>query len=75
MNLSQHAFDIRKHVVIPEAQDAATFGHKASRTCFILRCLRAVLATVDLNDQLQLMAGKIGDVRPLRSASVGVLRI
>ncbi len=61
LDFGHHAIDIRQHVIIPETQDPITFGFEKIRACPIGK-LFSVLTAVDLDNQLALMIGKVGNV-------------
>jgi hypothetical protein len=63
LNFRQHPVDVRKDIVIPEAQNTIALQLKPGRSSIVLLGLRPVLATVKFDDKLKVVGGKIGDVR------------
>jgi hypothetical protein len=61
----KNAFDIAKHVTVPEANHAKSFGFEKRRPLCIVRTLR-MLSTVQLNDQMALTTHEIANERPYR---------
>jgi hypothetical protein len=63
-DLREHALDIGQHVVIPESQHGVTMlGEDRGPACISCR-VGGVLSTIDLDDEFELVASKIGEVRP-----------
>ena len=64
LNFRQHTVNIRKHIVIPEfaGRGNLPIHRRTVRASSFLVC-GAMLPTVELDDDLELVASKIGDVR------------
>ncbi len=56
-----HCVGVVQHVVVPEADDAVAEALERARALRV--DLRAMLATVDLDDEVRGAAGEVGDVR------------
>ena len=62
LNLLKHAFDIPKHVVVPEAQNAITVRLQRSRSFGICNSARSMLTTVDLDNEMRSVTCEVHDV-------------
>jgi hypothetical protein len=59
MNRRQHTVDIRKHVVVPKAEDSISLRMQAICTVPIFFICRTMLGAIDLNRELQIVAREI----------------
>ncbi len=61
-----HAFEVRQHLVVPEAYNPVALGlEEAGSLCFLRRQL-LVLAAVNFDNQARVVADNIGNVTPQR---------
>jgi hypothetical protein len=67
-NMTADIVEMLQHFVVPEAEDAETFGAEEGVALSVVEAV-AVLAAVDLNDQPGFEADKIEDVAAQRDLS------
>jgi len=64
MNCLQNAFDVSRHIVVPEANDSVALLLQPPCALGISRhpCFKSMLRAVNLDDQARGHAGKIGNI-------------
>jgi hypothetical protein len=60
----QNAFDVFRHIIVPEADDTVTLPLQPPRSVFVSRYSRVhpVLRTVDLNDEVRSHTREVCDI-------------
>ena len=61
-----HAFEVRQHLVVPEAQNPVALVLEGAGSLCFLRRRPLVLAAVNFDDQARIMANKVGNLTPQR---------
>jgi uncharacterized protein YpmS len=62
LNFLKHAFDIPKHVIVPESQNAITVRLQCPRSLRICNSARSMLTTVDLDNEMRGVTCEVDDV-------------
>jgi hypothetical protein len=73
-NRLKNAIGVAKNIVVPEPQDAKTFGLKVTIARYVVWIVR-VLAAIDFDDQLSPEAGEVNNVRAKRNLSFELIAI
>jgi hypothetical protein len=68
LNLSQNAFEIAKHIVVPETKHSVTFLAQTTIS-YRIRGRPVVLSTIDFNNQKSFTAHEIADIAAYRLLS------
>jgi hypothetical protein len=63
-DLLKNAASISEHIIVPEADHAETKAFDVTRPLLITSTISIVLATVNLDDELRLLAKEVGEVVP-----------
>src|SRR5581483_2749595 len=74
VNRQENTRRILQNIVVPEPQHTIALRRKMSCTHRVQRAA-VMLAAIDLNNNSQLMTGKIGEVRSDRSLTAKVMRL
>lgn len=69
-----NAFDVRQHIIVPEAQNTITLPEQESGSPFIF-CAVRMLATIDFDNQPCQPAAKIRDIRADRVLAAKMLML